>query len=446
MVMFQLMHSSPLVASQALTQLSSATDLLSFEVVRLSGKNNALECNNTDNQSAEKLDPNTLRRYRDWLVNETNPRWNRINRRAESAFLTGSEDYLTDINKMMRRKNSQSRGTVFKDEPDTPRREDDLTASNNSAFEVNNPTEFPYLPSVGDQYAAVGSTQIRSFTGQDDNELLARLEYLSGQNKDLTLANFRSFFINVAAVAREDYVLQYEAQSSSENGYSSSSGDNGVVQHDPRYKPNRSKPSTNPVTVGVDQPDDSSGSNEVGKQKDPTVKYAEMFRNAQEDIGEELNIEDGMETERNLIQKEQQFYKEPLRPSFNNHAITKVSAALFGGDFFDQLSQHGSGPSRYQKNRVEMEVEMEPIDEFDIPSLDLDRVNPETDSGREGGGAQSLNTASLPTDRTERRLDPNDLGAGVFTGPMEGLPYDRLSQKSVKVGFAAGRNKFDGSK
>src|SRR3990167_999655 len=444
MVMFQLMHSSPLVASQALTQLSSATDLLSFEVVRLSGKNNALECNNMDNQSAEKLDPNTLRRYRDWLATEANPRWGRINRRAEAAFLTGSEEYLTDINKMMRRKNSQSRGTVVRDEPDTTKRDGDQISSNNSAFEVNNTTEFPYLPPpAGDQYVAVGSTQMRSFTGQDDNELLARLEYLSGRNKDLTLSNFRSFFTNVAAIAREDYVLQYQGESSSDNGYSSSSGDNGVVQHDPRYKPHRSKPSTNPVTVAVEQPDDSSGSNEVGKQtKDPTVRFARMFKTAQEDIGEELGIGDGIETERHLLQKEQQFYKEPLRPSYNNHVITKVSAVLFG-QFFDQASQHDSGPSRYQKEGVEMEVEMEPLDEFEVPHLDLGGDNLDPDPSMAEDGLHGLNTASAPTDRTERRMDPNTpTGAAAFPDQIEGLPFDRLSQKTMQVGFAAGRNKF----
>lgn len=89
-----------------LGSLSQAFDVMSLEVARLSGKNNSLEFLGIADTDGDKFDAPTLKRYRDWLLNETNPRWARLMRKSENAFLTGSQDYLADVSKTFKRKTS----------------------------------------------------------------------------------------------------------------------------------------------------------------------------------------------------------------------------------------------------------------------------------------------------------------------------------------------------
>lgn len=282
-----------------------------------------------------------------------------------------------------------------------------------------------------------GSTQIKSFNGQDDNELLVQLEYLSSQAKDPTLSAFQSFFQKVAGVTQVHYSNESDRYSQSNHG--SSSGDDGLVRNLPRHKGNRSKPSTDDVTNQIGQksePEDSKEATEMKEQLQTRLKFAEIFRSLEENIVDDPEKDGIQETERNLIQREQQFYHEPLRPSFNNHALAKVGAALFRPVV--QQAQSGSGLSRYQKNMKEAEVDHEPID-----PLGDDPIG-ESFGHRDPSEViiPGDDLPALATDRTTQRPAPGQSGEFPVPERVEDLPYDRLKGKELRVSVAATKNKF----
>lgn len=281
-----------------------------------------------------------------------------------------------------------------------------------------------------------GSTQIKSFNGQDDNELLVQLEYLSSQAKDPTLSAFQSFFQKVAGVTQVHYSNESDRYSQSNHG--SSSGDDGLVKSGPRYKGNRSKPSTDDITnlVGQRSEPDSKELAEVKEQQETRQKFAEIFRSLQENIGDDPELEGMQETERNLVQREQQFYHEPLRPSFNNHALSKVGIALFRP--VTQQAQPGSGLSRYQKNMKDAEADLEPIDPVgDDPVGEFFRLADPSELHFQGD-----DLPAFPTDRTFQPSAAIPSGGFPALERVEDLPYDRLKGTGLRVSVAATKDKF----
>lgn len=277
--------------------------------------------------------------------------------------------------------------------------------------------------------------------GLDDNELLFQLEYLSGQAPDPTLSAFKSFFKKVTPGAHLGLGNQPERDSQRSHG--SSSGDDGLVKKDLRYGRNKSKPSTEDATNQIGQRSEPEDARETLNPQEQNQKqiFAEIFRSLQENVEEDQDREVIQETERNLVQREQQFYQERPRPSFNQHILGKFASALFGQES-QQLSGALSGASRYQKRQQEAEVEMEPIDLQNEENLN-ESFGPRHPSEVILRGEE---IPALLTDRTVHKPDLQQQHESPDPRRVEDPPYDRLKGKGPRVNIGATKQKFgDGS-